>query len=80
MLLEDDEVLSGEHPLKRGPMKNDRHDYDDDDDDDMDTEVYDSKEHTRIFQKQRPEYRSLCYNREEFSQSLSAEEGESILQ
>ncbi|XP_020671522.3 FAST kinase domain-containing protein 5, mitochondrial [Pogona vitticeps] len=80
VLLEDDEVLSGEHPLKRGPMKNDRHDYDDDDDDDMDTEVYDSKEHTRIFQKQRPEYRSLCYNREEFSQSLSTEEGESILQ
>ncbi|KAJ7327258.1 hypothetical protein JRQ81_017017 [Phrynocephalus forsythii] len=67
-LLEDDEVL-----LKQAHMKDGGHDDDDD------TDTCSNKGHARIFLKQRLEYRSLCYNREEFSHSLSTEEAEEVL-
>uniref|UniRef100_A0A8C0UD46 FAST kinase domains 5 n=2 Tax=Cyanistes caeruleus TaxID=156563 RepID=A0A8C0UD46_CYACU len=43
-------------------------------------EVHDSKEDPRMFQKGRPEYRSLSCDRAEPAQPLPAEEGDSILQ
>ncbi|XP_053113534.1 FAST kinase domain-containing protein 5, mitochondrial [Hemicordylus capensis] len=45
-----------------------------------DVEAYDTKEDPRVFQKQRPEYKFLCYNRSEPLQPLSIEEGNLILQ
>ncbi|NWV07814.1 FAKD5 protein, partial [Ptilonorhynchus violaceus] len=43
-------------------------------------EVHDSKEDPRMFQKGRPEYRSLSCDSTEPAQTLPAEEGDSILQ
>ncbi|NXY15890.1 FAKD5 protein, partial [Atrichornis clamosus] len=43
-------------------------------------EMHDSKEDPRMFQKGRPEYRSLSCDSSEPAQTLSAEEGDSILQ
>ncbi|NXG75058.1 FAKD5 protein, partial [Baryphthengus martii] len=43
------------------------------------TETHDSKEDPRVFQKGRPEYRSLSYNRFEPVETLPFEEGEAIL-
>ncbi|NXC52699.1 FAKD5 protein, partial [Aleadryas rufinucha] len=43
-------------------------------------EVHDSKEDPRMFQKGRPEYRSLSCDSAEPAQTLPAEEGDSILQ
>ncbi|NXI83279.1 FAKD5 protein, partial [Rhipidura dahli] len=43
-------------------------------------EVHDSKEDPRMFQKGRPEYKSLCCDSTEPAQPLPAEEGDSILQ
>ncbi|KFQ40555.1 FAST kinase domain-containing protein 5, partial [Mesitornis unicolor] len=43
------------------------------------TETHDSKEDPRVFQKGRPEYRSLCYDRFEPIETLPLEEGDSIL-
>ncbi|KAF1594556.1 UNVERIFIED_CONTAM: FAST kinase domain-containing protein 5, mitochondrial, partial [Eudyptes robustus] len=43
------------------------------------TETHDSKEDPRVFQKGRPEYRSLSYDRFEPIETLSLEEGDSIL-
>ncbi|NXI44844.1 FAKD5 protein, partial [Galbula dea] len=42
-------------------------------------ERHDSKEDPRVFQKGRPEYRSLCYDRFEAVETLPLEEGEWIL-
>ncbi|KAF1452463.1 FAST kinase domain-containing protein 5, mitochondrial, partial [Spheniscus mendiculus] len=43
------------------------------------TETHDSKEDPRVFQKGRPEYRSLSYDKFEPIETLSLEEGDSIL-
>ncbi|XP_062431021.1 FAST kinase domain-containing protein 5, mitochondrial [Rhea pennata] len=43
------------------------------------TEMHDSKEDPRMFQKGRPEYQSLSYNKFELIEALSLEEGDSIL-
>ncbi|NXA31285.1 FAKD5 protein, partial [Eudromia elegans] len=42
-------------------------------------EMHDSKEDPRMFQKGRPEYRSLSYNKFELTEALPAEEGDAIL-
>nr|XP_056711810.1 FAST kinase domain-containing protein 5, mitochondrial [Euleptes europaea] len=51
-----------------------------DDGEAADVESYDTKEDPRVFQKQRPEYEVLSYNRPKLLQPLSAEEGHLILQ
>nr|XP_028600001.1 FAST kinase domain-containing protein 5, mitochondrial [Podarcis muralis] len=61
-----------EQPTKLDPVK--------DNGEAADVEAYDPKEDIRLFQKQRPEYRSLCYNRDEFPQPISVEERDRILQ
>ncbi|KFR04494.1 FAST kinase domain-containing protein 5, partial [Nipponia nippon] len=43
------------------------------------TEMHDSKEDPRMFQKGRPEYRSLSYDKFELTETLPLEEGDSIL-
>ncbi|KFV53718.1 FAST kinase domain-containing protein 5, partial [Gavia stellata] len=43
------------------------------------TEMHDSKEDPRMFQKGRPEYRSLSYDKFESVDTLTLEEGDSIL-
>ncbi|NXF39343.1 FAKD5 protein, partial [Nyctibius bracteatus] len=43
------------------------------------TETHDSKEDPRVFQKGRPEYRSLSYDKSEPIETLPLEEGDSIL-
>ncbi|NXW09842.1 FAKD5 protein, partial [Fregetta grallaria] len=43
------------------------------------TEMHDSKEDPRVFQKGRPEYRSLSYDKFELIETLPLEEGDSIL-
>ncbi|XP_062991205.1 FAST kinase domain-containing protein 5, mitochondrial [Elgaria multicarinata webbii] len=43
-------------------------------------EAYDTKEDPRAFQKQRPEYKSLCFNRDELSPTLPMEEFNLILE
>ncbi|XP_025977579.2 FAST kinase domain-containing protein 5, mitochondrial isoform X1 [Dromaius novaehollandiae] len=43
------------------------------------TEMHDSKEDPRVFQKGRPEYRSLSYNKFELIEVLPLEAGDSIL-
>ncbi|XP_054846559.1 FAST kinase domain-containing protein 5, mitochondrial-like isoform X1 [Eublepharis macularius] len=45
-----------------------------------DVEAYDTKEDPRAFQKERPEYESLSYNRAKLLQPLSIEESSQILQ
>ncbi|KFU97582.1 FAST kinase domain-containing protein 5, partial [Pterocles gutturalis] len=42
-------------------------------------EMHDSKEDPRVFQKGRPEYRSLSYDKSEPIETLPSEEGDSIL-
>ncbi|XP_007432824.1 FAST kinase domain-containing protein 5, mitochondrial [Python bivittatus] len=59
-------------PLLLSPIKNDR--------EDVYLETYGSKEAARQFQKQRPEYKSLCYIQDECLQPLSVEECHLILQ
>ncbi|NWS46644.1 FAKD5 protein, partial [Probosciger aterrimus] len=43
------------------------------------SELHDSKEDPRVFQKGRPEYRSLSYDKSEAVETLPLEEGDSIL-
>ncbi|NWQ83940.1 FAKD5 protein, partial [Columbina picui] len=43
------------------------------------TEMHDSKEDPRVFQKGRPEYRSVSYDKSEPLETLPLEEGDSIL-
>ncbi|EOB08211.1 FAST kinase domain-containing protein 5, partial [Anas platyrhynchos] len=43
------------------------------------SELHDSKEDPRVFQRGRPEYKSLCYNRFETLETLPGEEAEAIL-
>ncbi|NWX42256.1 FAKD5 protein, partial [Steatornis caripensis] len=43
------------------------------------TEMHDSKEDPRVFQKGRPEYRSLSYDKSEPIETLPLEEGDSVL-
>lgn len=45
-----------------------------------DVEAYDSKEDPRAFQKQRPEYKSLCYKAQTLQHPLSIEDAKLILQ
>ncbi|XP_063166375.1 FAST kinase domain-containing protein 5, mitochondrial [Candoia aspera] len=59
-------------PLVQSPIKNDR--------DEVHLEAYGGKEVARQFQKQRPEYKSLCYNHGKCLQPLSVEECHLILQ
>ncbi|NWJ12091.1 FAKD5 protein, partial [Crypturellus undulatus] len=42
-------------------------------------EMHDSKEDPRMFQKGRPEYRAVSYNKFELTEALSVEEGDAIL-
>ncbi|XP_074848333.1 FAST kinase domain-containing protein 5, mitochondrial [Carettochelys insculpta] len=46
---------------------------------DTDVEAYDTKEDPRMFQKHRPEYQSLSYDKPEILQVIPLEEGDSIL-
>ncbi|XP_042324764.1 FAST kinase domain-containing protein 5, mitochondrial [Sceloporus undulatus] len=74
--LENNKALSTQassmQPTRSVPVK--------DDEQIANVEDYDTKEDPRTFQKQRPEYRSLCYSRYELPDPLSMEECNHILQ
>ncbi|XP_060635417.2 FAST kinase domain-containing protein 5, mitochondrial [Anolis sagrei] len=74
--LENNKVLSPQaflkQPTRLVPVKDDR--------ETANVEDYDTKEDPRTFQKQRPEYGSLCYSRYELLEPLSMEECHNILQ
>ncbi|XP_061439486.1 FAST kinase domain-containing protein 5, mitochondrial [Rhineura floridana] len=60
------------HPAKLDPVE--------DNEQAANVEAFDPKEDPRAFQKQRPEYRSLCYNQYELPPPISMEDGNKILE